>query len=306
MIKIAYLILSHNNPNHFRRLIRSISSEYSSLFIHIDQKSNINDFLSVQKNGVYFIKNRLQIYYSDWSQIEATLALLRYAINCKNSFDYYVLLSGTDYPLQSNSYINDFFQNNSGLNFINMVKMPCEEVGKPEYRLSTYRQRSDDHKIEIISRKFFKKIGFIPQNRDYKRHLRGLIPYGGSQWFALTKQACRYILEFSERRKKIVNFFENSFTPSEMFFQTILGNSSFNLKTANNLTYTDWSAGSMHPATLSEKHIDLFNTKGKIMYKDVYGEREILFARKFSDEKPELVDRLDKIIQRKQNIYRLE
>ena len=109
-MKIAYLIVAHNNPMHLLRLIRALSSSSSSFFIHIDRKSNLDDFANINGDNVYVSQERIPDYWLDFSQVEATLVLLRMALAEQHRFDYFVLLSGTDYPLRSVPYIQSFFE----------------------------------------------------------------------------------------------------------------------------------------------------------------------------------------------------
>ena len=65
--------------------------------------------------------------------------------------------------------------------------------------------------------------------------------------------------------------------------------------------YTDWSGGGASPAYITEKHLDFFAATESIALEEIYGEREILFARKFSDEAEDIVMRLDRIIKEKED-----
>jgi hypothetical protein len=299
-MKIAYLILAHNTPNHLHRLIRSLSSPDCDFFIHVDKKS---DFSLIEGNNIYFVDNRISVYWGDFSQIRAIVILMNQALNTNQNYGYFVLLSGSDYPLRSSIYIHDFLEAHRNTEFINMVKMPCAEVNKPLSRLRLYKVESDHtirNQIFETMRKSLHKIGLDSiLERDYKKYLGDLEPYGGSQWWALTKNACDYIINFIDKKPRIVDFFTNTMCPDEMFFQTILGNSQFRQMVKRNLTYTDWSTGGSNPATIEHRHIRFFKDQREIMARNVYGEGELLFARKFPDESQQLVERIDEMIRRK-------
>ncbi len=135
------------------------------------------------------------------------------------------------------------------------------------------------------------KLGLIPRTRDHTKHLPNLIPYGGSTWWALSRDAVAYILQFVQDRPRVVNFFKNTLIPDEAFFQTILGNSPFKPRITGNLTYTDWTAGGSSPSIISEKHLELFASPS-FSADDSFGPREVLFARKFPDDSERLVSTL--------------
>lgn len=299
-MRIAYLILAHNNPNHLQRLITALSSPSSACFIHIDNKSNMGIFSGIHGDNVYFSEKRIPVYWGDFSQVTAILSLLKTALSQQTKFDYFVLISGTDFPLKSAAEIKHFFERNSGTEFINIAQMPCEAMGKPISRLTTYTVRPSNSKFIRIIRKGLAKLGVTPKQRHYESYLRNLTPYGGSTWWALSRTACEYIQDFVNRETRVVNFFKNTICPDESLFQTILGNSPYRAKVGRNLTYTDWSEGGGSPAFLTEKHLHFFAENPSIVVKDGYGVGEVLFARKFSDEFPKVVIELEHLIRQRE------
>ena len=299
-MKIAFLILAHNNPKHFHRLINAISSPSNACFVHIDKKSNIENFSNTNLQNVHFLKKRVKVYRAHFSHVEAELLMIQRALSHANGYDRFILLSGTDYPLHSQKYIEEFFDENSSFEFINITKMPAPEVGKPMSRLYGYNPTPTKplFYIEILIRAILKRLRIIPKTRDYQKYLGNLIPYAGSEWWALTRNACKYIIDFVLGKKSLLKFYKNTSSPQEMFFQTILGNSTFMENITRNVTFTDWSAGGGHPALIEEKHLTKFRLP-KIIVDDDYGKGEVLFARKFSDKSSNIVDALDQIIMKR-------
>jgi hypothetical protein len=297
-LSIAYLILAHNNPRHFGRLIRALSSTSSAFFVHIDKKSNLEPFSQEieKEENVFFYTERFSVYWGDFSIVEATLALIRQALTCSRQFDRLVLLSGADYPIQSQSRIESFFKNNPEKEFINLVKMPCKAAGKPISRLTRYKSGPEDRKIPGILRRLLNPIREIRLRRDYKEIMGELIPYAGSAWWALSKDASQHVLNFIDAEPKIVKFFRNTYFPDEMFFQTILGNSSFKSRIHRNLTYADWSARGPSPALINEEHLNLFSSTTTFSADSFYGSGEIMFARKLSDALERVTVSVDRLI----------
>jgi hypothetical protein len=188
-MKIAYLILAHNTPNHLRRLIKSLSSTSSSFFIHLDKKSNAKEFLGIGENDIYFTQERIPVFWGDFSQVDAILLLLKTALADQRNFGRFVLLSGADYPIRSTFYIEQFFQINEDKEYIDLVEMPCLREGKEISRLTTYTLRPGDGRIINIVKKILMMVGVIPCERDYNTYLRNLSPYAGATWWALTREA---------------------------------------------------------------------------------------------------------------------
>ncbi len=61
--------------------------------------------------------------------------LMKEVLKQEVGYDYLELLSGSDYSLQTASYIEDFFTQHRGKEFINTVQMPATHAGKPISRL---------------------------------------------------------------------------------------------------------------------------------------------------------------------------
>lgn len=293
-MKIAYLVLSHNNSVHFKKLINELNTDETGFYVHIDRNANIKPFsLSIKKN-VFFLKERTPVYWGDFSIVDATMALIKSAMDSKNSYEYFVLISGTDFPIQPAWYINRFFEMNSGKEFINLVEMPNEQLNKPISRITTYFPRIGGSKLrKFVLRTAFKCADFLPK-RNYQKVFNHKRPYAGSGWWALSRKACEYILYFSEVEDKFVKFFKNSIIPDESFFHTIIGNSHFKKYVHRNLTYTKWKKGSSSPSIINEDDLEFFEKNFRYMIEDGYGKGELLFARKFNDQSHDIVSKIIK------------
>jgi hypothetical protein len=303
-MKIAYLILAHDNPSHLQRLVKAVASPSSACFIHVDSKSNIMDFLPITSENVILIDEQLAVYWGDFSMVEATLVLIRTALIDPRNFDRLVLLSGADYPLHSASYIESFFSRHPSDEFINLVQMPAKAERKPLYRLTHYWPRPQ---APLLTKLFLKimqrlRLNHILRHRAYQKNFSYLVPYAGDQWWALSRAACQYIQAFVEQEPKLMRFFMNTCFADEMLFQIMLGNSSFMPKIRRNVTYVDWRIEGAHPAWMSEQHLDdLFKADLSFKAVDWYGAGEMLFARKFSDAQAPLIHSLDRrILEREQ------
>jgi hypothetical protein len=133
--------------------------------------------------------------------------------------------------------------------------------------------------------------------------LGNLAPYGGSTWWAITRSAAQYLLDFTLSHPRLANFFKHTLASDEFLIHIILGNSPYMKNVEKSLTFTDWSAGGKHPAWIGEKHLEVFQSSLSIIHENAYGQGEVLFARKFSAESAEIVDQLDKIIQEKDRLH---
>jgi hypothetical protein len=295
-MRIAYLVVGYNNPHLLQREIRALSGEDAGFFIHIDKKSDIRDFSRIGGSNVVFSDTRLPIHWGGFAHVEAVLQLLRQVLGEVIPYDYCVLQSGSDYPLRSSRYIHSFFSENRGAEFINIAKIPRAEAGVPLSKVNRVWFDGSRPFRQLVFRGLT-KVGLA--QRDYRRYLGSLMPFGGDGWWALTTEACRYIVKFAADNPHVAEYFRETLAPDEMFFHTILGNSEFASRARRGLFFLDWSAGGAHPAMINERHAAFFEAQDRILLDDSWGTGEALFTRKFSDRRLDLVDRIEEMIRRK-------
>jgi hypothetical protein len=301
-MKVAYLILAHANPAHLGRMAAALSSDESSVFVHIDEKADLAKFRNLD-GLVRFTSRRLPVYWGEFSMVEAILVLMEDALHAGDRYDYLVLLSGADYPIRSRRYIHDFLARYAGTEFISVAAIPAAEAGIALSKVNRMAVPSKRPMLKLLV-KAAAKLGLA--RRDYRRYLGNLQPYGGSTWWALTRGACEHILEFAAANRWFCRFFEYTLSSDEMFFHTILGNSRFKARIQRSPMYDDWSAGGVHPKIITEAHVALFERQPQVALADAFGPGELLFARKFSDSSSDLVDRVDEMIARKDQLSTAE
>lgn len=290
-MKIAYLVLAHNNFQHLNRLIDSLNAENSDLFIHFDKKT-IVDISKYNYANVFILQKRFSIQWGGFSMIRAEIELLKTA-NAHKNYDYYILLSGDSYPIKSNIEIENYLKVNIGSNFIDARDMPNEV--KTE-RINRYfieggaRNRSIKgfviRKSNRILSKFITKRELPGKFSNYQLNW-------GSQWWAFHKDFVSYLFSFLNNNKKIVSFFKNTMIPDEMFFQIIIMNSPFKGTVKYTLTYVDWYIGEPpYPSLMNEKHL-------KILQEDIIetenGKGYHCFARKFNNQSGEVIEKIEKM-----------
>ena len=300
-MRIAYLILTHSMPDHLGRLIGALRDEGVRTFVHVDGKVSIAPFLPHRAADVEFLDRRIDVYWGQWQMVEATLRLMARAVEVSDP-DYLVLLSGSCYPIRSRRYIRGLLGDSNHL-FMNSVSMPDEASHKPLSRLERFRLRSDQSWLENAVRaapimahgpwpgRPFSRRWLL--TRDWRAEMR-LAPYAGSSWWALPSDAARYVLDVADRQRDIVRFFENTRSPDESFFQTILANSDFAPRIRRNLTYADWSSGGSHPAIITTTHIEKLARPGSFVGPYQIGDH--CFARKFPDDGGALTMMVDGIV----------
>jgi hypothetical protein len=294
-MKIAYLMLFHKDPRLLHRAIETLSSKDCGFFVHIDQKSDIRGFSAITGDNISFCKERIPVHWSGFSQIEATMLLVRQALESSANYDYFIFFQGSTYPLRSGRYIQRFLEENRGWEFMNLVKMPAR--GYPLSKINTLMYPAH-MPIRRFAARALAKLGVA--QRDYRKYLKGLEAYAGNAWWALSREACQYLVEFVTSNPHVQEYFRKTLVPDESFFHTILGNSPLRPRIRRSFVYADWSTLGSHPAMLNEEHLRFFAAQEKVWVEDEWGSGEMLFARKFSDDRLDLLQQIDEMIERKE------
>jgi hypothetical protein len=295
-MRIAYLFMVHNNPKLVRKAIQRLAFPGSSFLVHVDAKANIEQFSFLQADGIRFTSERVPVFWGEFSQVEGMLILIREALASDQQFDFLVLLSGSHYPLRSGAYIHGFFEANRGMEFMTLVKVPDERAGKPLSRLTTLRFPSSRPLLRFT----FRLLGRLHlAKRDYRKQFGNLIPFSGSTWWALSREACQYVVDFHKHNHRLAEYYVNAFASDEAYFHTILGNSPFRSRMRRGLVYEDWTGQNAHPLMISDEHVSFFESMKEVCVEDQHGPGELLFARKFSDETLALTERIDAMIRAK-------
>ena len=292
-MKQAYLITAHRETSVLQTLLMLIDAPCNDIYIHIDAKTKNFDFdevkTFVQKSNLIFT-DRVKVYWGDYSQIKSELVLLKAAIG--GGYDYYHLISGQDLPIKSISEINNFFENNSGREFIsignaaNPIK-PTDKGGVFSLysRLSLYHFGIKGWR----KNKFLKGLEYISILSQRKLKVNRIaklnVPvYYGSNWFSITHDCAKYVIEQEDHIEKL--FGKHTRCADELFLQTVVMNSNLKSRvTGYNLRHIDFNRG--RPYTWHEEDLsELLNSKD-------------LFARKFNEDVDEIV--IEKLYQTLKN-----
>lgn len=290
-MKLAYLITAYDKPEHLNRLCTALHEDDDGVFVHIDAKSR-STFSLPDLPRLQHIADPIVVYWGGFSMVRAILKLLETAVK-KDDHDYFLLLSGSDYPIRSNAAIHDYFTAHAGEECINISPMP--ENGKDWYRtdypyFETDTTRALPSRVKNFTNGWIKRLGI---KKHLPKQYSSYTLYGGSTWWALSRKAVEYILEFVRENPAFVSFYNYSFIPEELFFQTILGNSPFKPHLRNSVTYADWAIpDSPHPVYLNESHFAMLQKK---TLPSTYGNKKMdpLFARKFGPGSETLLEMID-------------
>ncbi len=276
-MRLAHLILAHNNPFQLERLIKRLSTNRADVYIHLDKKSSLSEFkhLSLLPN-VFFIVNRTDIRWGNYSMVDGTLKSFTEILQSNIEYSHINLLSGHDYLLKPAAELEDFLFANKEHSFLEYLSINNEWQESKE-RITKYSLGDLKIPFKYTLQKWVNQL--LP-DRTIPNQME---PYGRSQWMTLTPQAIKYVIEYLKNNSKVLQFFKRTWGVDEVIFQTILLNSS--LKDSiinNNLRFIEFEKNAVNPRILTQADATALLDSGKFI------------ARKFSlEQAPEIIQLLD-------------
>jgi hypothetical protein len=246
--KIAVIITAHSNPTQLLRLCKHLTEEFD-VYLHLDMASRLEpeDFLVSPRIWVQ------KKFGCDWGNpgiVNATLSLLALAEANLAGYDRYIMISGQDVPLKTNSEIRELFETYPDENF-----MGCRKVLPGEKLMSRVSQfhwkpanksRGITWLIRVLVSRSLSMVQYFlpPRSSDYEI-------YFGECWMDLTGKTVREILELVDTTPEFLARFKHTLIAEEMFFHTAthaLGSGICG--TDQLLRYIDWTTGPEYPRTL--------------------------------------------------------
>jgi hypothetical protein len=226
---IAYLILVHRYPDQFKRLFKAIYHPSNFYMIHVDKRSGgelqteIKDFLAGYPNAS-MLKSEKALW-GGYSLVDAELRGIKELLKMSLKWEFFINLSAQDFPLKSQSYIQNFLSHHPGKDFL---KVADQSRVRPEtmHRVEDYVTESGD---EVLS------------ESDFKRpFLRDATPYIGNQWMILSRRFCEFV-SASPEVDRFREFYRHTLIADEGFFQTVIMNTSYKAAIVNDDKRTiDW------------------------------------------------------------------
>lgn len=296
-MKHALLILCHTEPKQVEHLLRFFDEDFDC-YIHLDRKAKIEPgkwiWLKTIKSKVRFY-SKYKIRWGGFSILKTELFLLNEIVKSGQQYDYVHFLSGQDYPIKNLNHIKKFFEEHKGKEFIEYVDLPYKQWEQGTYKRFQYYYLNDwiDYQT-LCGCKLIDNLICWQQKSGMKRRIPDQFDklYGGSNWMSLTGECAAYIIHNQQQYKSFYNRLKYTFAPDEVYFHTLILNSSFAASVKNDsLRYISWVQNFSSPTILTER--DWWN----IVTTDC------LFARKFDWQiSAQLIFLIKKYIQTKDTV----
>lgn len=283
MARIAFILLTHKDPQGVIDQARRLTATGDFVSIHFDRRAPAAMFQQIRDAladhpGVAFAPRRLKCGWGEWSLVAATLEALRAAERAFPQATHFYMLSGDCMPIKSAEFARGFLDADDCdyIESFDFFESDWIKTGIKQERLihrHWFNERTQKW-LFYTSLQLQQRFGLT---REVPKDLQVMI---GSQWWCLRRQTVEAILELIARRPEIVRFFSTTWIPDETFFQTLVAHvvprRQIRTRTLTFLIFTDYGM----PVTFYNDHYDLLLRQ------------DYLFARKISPEALELRARL--------------
>lgn len=312
-VRIADLVLCHDEPELLKRLARALAYKDDKLFVHVDKKSDINPFIEAVQGlrNVVFLQQRESVYWGGFNSITATMALVRAALRDNIKYDRMVLLQGKDYPLRSPEYIHDFFKKRKEEEFCKAKNITKSK--DPRDYMKCCGWWNLDRKPNLWQKSVNRFFSFLNTKLRVK-YRKGYFSLGGryEKWdiykgwaqVAVTRECAVYILKIYEEMPKYNRYMRHRFPPDELYIHTIIYNSSFRKQITDYSLVprknAEWFSEQLNVTYFEyPKNVTIF--KQAADYKELLETNGLFFRKATYAESSELLDEIDRFIKQGKN-----
>lgn len=223
-MKIAYFIMAHHKLDQLLTLLNTVYDETNIYLIHIDSKAaaDMHDLvanLADSNENVHVLPSR-SVAWACWSLVQLEIDAIKHLLAIDKDWNYYINLSGQDMPLVKQERIKALLT--AGGNDRNYLAV--------NGNLDSYaKEKFSQYWVEDFG--ILKKLGpRLPFSHYFSE---GISIYNGTQWKMINRQFAEYAVT-SSFAFDLQDYFRYTFMPDELYFQTLIMNSSFKGTVVNN------------------------------------------------------------------------
>jgi Core-2/I-Branching enzyme len=300
-VRTAFIVLAHRDPDQVARLITALQHRDARVYLHLDRRADRRPFDSAltQRNTEVQALERRRTRWGGIELVDASLDGLSRAV--ADRCEYFVLLSGQDFPLRRVNDLVAEFEAAPDRSYLTHWTFPV-----PFWRFGG-RDRTDFYTYTVFGR----RETCFPRGEDISflnwkgralnelLRLRGALkprrrfpPYlearAGWQWWNLSRSAAEHVLRFTGEHPDYRDYHRHTWCPDELFFQSVLVGTRYcedHEVVNDSLRFTNWPTGEDHPRILRSSDLDAMRASGKP------------FARKFdSSVDDEVLVRLGELV----------
>ncbi len=278
-MKPAIAILAHRNLNRTAEVARFLSDAGLNICIHVDQSVPADSFNTFKTSLLDYSDilwaKRVECEWGHFSLVEATLGMAADILTKWSDAGHVMLISGDSLPIRAPAEFIAFLQANPDVDFIESVAIGDNNwitggLGIERFTLSfpfswKRQRRFFDFWVEV-QRKF----------RLKRRIPNGLRPHIGSQWWCLSRQTLKAILNDPAKPQSDA-YFRKCWIPDESYFQTLARNHARTIESRSLLFSRFDHQGK--PTALYDDHADLLGSVDSFFARKVWPGASGLYKR---------------------------
>lgn len=283
MAKIAFILLTHKDPEGIILQAERLTEAGDFVSIHFDARASRADHDRIRKAlagnpRVTFAKRRLKCGWGEWSLVGATLEAVHAAVEAFPAATHFYMLSGDCMQIKTAEFAHALLdaEDVDYIESFDFFTSDWIKTGLKEERL-IYRHWFNERNHKGLFYNSFKWQRALGLSRKVPEDLQMMI---GSQWWCLRRRTIEWVLDFCRDRPDVMRFFKTTWIPDETFFQTIVRHvvpeHEIRTRTLTFLMFTDYGM----PVTFYNDHYDLLLSQ------------DFLFARKISPDAAVLKEKL--------------
>lgn len=250
-MKQVFLIQAHKDPAQLNALVEQLRDDDFLIYVNLDRKCAIDP--AAVDPVARLVRERIDVHWGSFSQVQAVLNSLVQIVAEVPAFDKVLFLSAQDFPLLSNGALKHALAQLRGRELLDTVAIGTAPG-----------QWAADHRYQYFHRAAHaprpQRLACAAANRLLRALGRtrslpdGMRPYGGSSWWALSRDCIVDLLARLRRAPGLLRFFRSVDCPDELFFQTLVMNSRFaDSVLGQNFRYVHWpEQGARNPKVLDE------------------------------------------------------
>jgi hypothetical protein len=250
MTKQVFLIQAHKDIGQLNALVEHLRDDDFLVYVNLDRKCDLDP--AAVHPAARLVRERIDVHWGTFSQVQAVLNSLRQIVAEVADFDKVLFLSAQDFPLLSNAALKAELASLRGRELLDTVaigRAPGQWAADYRYQ---YFHPQDGGRVRRLAAALANRA--MRASGIRRRMHGGLQPWGGSSWWALSRDCVRMLLERVDREPGLARYFATVACPDEMFFQTIVMNSPLRERVlGSNFRYVQWPEnGARNPKVLDE------------------------------------------------------
>jgi Core-2/I-Branching enzyme len=293
---IGFVLITHDKPRQVLRLMAKLNAMFDHPLIVCHHNFSISYFpVDNLSNNIVFVNPHVQTDWGKFSLVEAMLQALQLMHKILPSLDWFILLSGSDYPIKPAAQISndlasseyDVHIDHQHIDYFTLVndwqrrcyhRYCCAKFPLPLLIKTPGRNRR-----ELALKHPLLAAPFVPFSRKF--HC-----FAGGHWFCANRNAAEYLIEFHNAKPALANYYRRLdpyvVFPDESYYHTIFCNAAHLKVSGNCWRFIDWTPQGCHPKVL------VFEDLPRMLASSAH------FARKFDEDiDANVLDELDAVIE---------